>query len=268
METRVKELVRIEAELRSALDDEDGLFVFYQPIIDIASRRMTAREALIRWHHLQRGWISPSEFVPVAEQSGLIDRLGLFVLHRACRDAVTWQDDVRVAINVSAAQLGKGTLAPAVQAALAATALSPDRLELEITETALLNGELDVVEDLRRLRAVGVRIALDDFGTGYSSLAHLRAFPFDKIKIDGSFVRDAVDRPDCAAVVRAVAELGRRLGVTTVAEVWRHAPISIGSRGKGASVQGYFVGRPMPGDRDARLIRSAFEGGRQDFRVA
>ena len=268
METRVKELVRIEAELRSALDDEEGLFVFYQPIIDIASRRMTAREALIRWHHPERGWIAPSEFVPVAEQSGLIDRLGLFVLHRACHDAATWQDDVRVAINVSAAQLGKGTLAPAVQAALAATALSPDRLELEITETALLNGELDVVEDLRRLRAVGVRIALDDFGTGYSSLAHLRAFPFDKIKIDGSFVRDAVDRPDCAAVVRAVAELGRRLGVTTVAEgVETRAHLDRVTREGCVEVQGYFVGRPMPGDRDARLI-DLLEGGRQDFRVA
>ncbi|MCX8996217.1 EAL domain-containing protein [Rhizobiaceae bacterium BDR2-2] len=255
MECRIHERVRLEAKLRGALDGNDGLFVFYQPIVDIHTGKTTAREALVRWHHPQRGWISPGEFVPVAEQCGLIDRLGGFVLQSACREAATWRDGARVAVNVSAGQLGKGTLAPAVLAALVESGLEPGRLEIEVTETALLTEEADAIGDLRRIRDMGVRVALDDFGTGYSSLAHLRAFPFDKIKIDGSFVRDAVDRPDCAAVVRAIAELGKRLGVTTVAEGVETQAHLDRVREEGCSeVQGYFFSRPMPSERDAPLI--------------
>ncbi|MFT4066507.1 MAG: EAL domain-containing protein [Paraburkholderia sp.] len=255
MEARIQERLRLEAKLRIALDENRGLFVFYQPIVDIRSGRITAREALLRWHHPQRGWISPAEFIPVAEDSGLVDRLGLFVLGRACRDATRWPDGARVAVNVSAAQLGRGTLVAAVQGALAASGLPPDQLEMEVTETALLLNEELAIADLRGLRDIGVRVALDDFGTGFSSLAHLRAFPFDKIKIDGSFVRDAVMRPDCAAVVRAIADLGKRLGVTTVAEGVETPEQLACATAEGCNeVQGFIFGRPMPDEHDVPLV--------------
>lgn len=255
MEARVQERVRLEARLHAALQANEGLFVFYQPIVDVQTNRITAREALVRWHHPEHGWISPREFIPVAEQSGLIDLLGEFVLNRACRDALEWQDDVRVAVNISAVQLGKGTIPSVVLAALVSSGLSPSRLEVEVTETALLEDERDAIADLRQLRGLGVRVALDDFGTGYSSLAHLRAFPFDKIKIDGSFVRDALRRPDCAAVVRAVAQIGKRLGVTTVAEgVETEAQLQRMRKEGCTEVQGFLHGAPKPSARDAAIV--------------
>jgi len=255
MEARLQDRVRLEASLRRALQDKDRLFVFYQPIVDVRSGKVTAREALIRWHHPRKGWVSPAEFIPIAEQSGLIDQLGEFVLDRACRDAAGWTDGARVAVNVSAVQLGKGTLAPMVLAALVGSGLPAERLEVEVTETALLDGESDVVGDLRRLRDMGVRVALDDFGTGYSSLAHLRVFPFDKIKIDGSFVKDAVERSDCAAVVRCIADLGKRLGVITVAEgVETEAHFDCVRQEGCTEVQGYLIGRPQPNRHDALIV--------------
>jgi len=255
METCVQERIRIEAELRDALDAEDGLFVFYQDIVDVRTGEITTREALVRWHHPKRGWISPGEFISVAEESGLIDRLGLFVLSRACRHATEWRDGARVAVNVSAAQLGKGTLASDVLATLVDTGLSPRRLEIEVTETVLLNNEQDTLDDLRQLQAMGVRVALDDFGTGYSSLSHLRAFTFDKIKIDRSFVRHAVDRPDCAAIVRVVAALGERLGIATVAEgVETQAQLDRVRREGCHEIQGYLFSRPMPSEHDAPIV--------------
>jgi diguanylate cyclase (GGDEF)-like protein len=255
MEARIQERVRLDTMLRAALEEQDGLFVFYQPIVNLGTNKVTAREALIRWHDSQRGWIPPCEFIPVAEESGLIDRLGLFVLDRACRDAAEWADGARVAVNVSPSQLGKGTLASTVLAVLTASGLSPSRLEIEVTESVLLSSELDSIADLRGARALGVRVALDDFGTGFSSLAHLRAFPFDKIKIDGSFVKDAVKRPDCAAVVKAVADLGRRLGVITVAEgVETQAHLDLVIEEGCCEVQGYYFGRPMPSERDAPIV--------------
>ncbi|OJA92125.1 histidine kinase [Burkholderia ubonensis] len=256
METSAQERIALESKLRLALDESQGLYVFYQPIVDVRTRRITTREALLRWHHPRAGWISPARFIPVAERGGLIDRLGRFVLDQACRQAARWPDGARVAVNVSAAQLGHGTIAPAVAAALAGAGLTPDRLEIEVTETALLHDEGKAVADLRALRAMGVRVALDDFGTGFSSLAHLRAFPFDKIKIDGSFVRDAVTRPDCAAVVCAVADLGKRLGVTTVAEgVETEEQLACITEAGCREVQGFLLGRPEPGERDAPAIQ-------------
>ncbi|KVV37716.1 histidine kinase [Burkholderia ubonensis] len=256
METSAQERIALESKLRLALDESQGLYVFYQPIVDVRTRRITTREALLRWHHPRSGWISPARFIPVAERGGLIDRLGRFVLDQACRQAARWPDGARVAVNVSAGQLGHGTIAPAVAAALAGAGLTPDRLEIEVTETALLHDEGKAVADLRALRAMGVRVALDDFGTGFSSLAHLRAFPFDKIKIDGSFVRDAVTRPDCAAVVCAVADLGKRLGVTTVAEgVETEEQLACITEAGCREVQGFLLGRPEPGERDAPAIQ-------------
>lgn len=255
METRVQERVQLEEQLRAALDTKDGLFVFYQPIVNIETGKVTAREALVRWHHPERGWISPGEFIPIAEQSSLINQIGDFVLVEACRDAMRREDGARVAVNISASQLGKGTLAQTVLSALVGSGLSPDRLEVEVTETAIVGGETAAIDDLRRLRDMGVRVALDDFGTGYSSLAHLRIFPFDKIKIDGSFVKEAVDRPESAAVVKAVAVLGKRLGVTTVAEGVETQEQLDRVRKEGCTeIQGYLFGRPAPGERDAAKI--------------
>ncbi|MBB2203464.1 EAL domain-containing protein [Gluconacetobacter takamatsuzukensis] len=255
LEKRVQERVRLEEELRSALASRDGLFVFYQPIVDLSSGRVTSREALARWHHPQQGWISPGRFVPVAEQCGLVDRLGEFILNQACRSAAQWVDEAHVAVNVSAMQLGKGTLVDSVSAALAASGLPAERLEIEVTETALLSDEHRGIQDLLLLRDMGVRVSLDDFGTGYSSLAHLRTFAFDKIKIDGSFVRDALERPECAAVVRAIADLGKRLGVRIVAEGVETEDQLALVRAEGCrEVQGYIYGRPAPSDEDAALV--------------
>ncbi|WP_159794616.1 putative bifunctional diguanylate cyclase/phosphodiesterase [Puerhibacterium puerhi] len=255
MEEQVRERVRLEVALRRAIDGEDGLFVFYQPIVDIETGTVTGREALARWHEPRQGWVSPGRFVPVAEESGLIEALGRLVLRRACQDAAGWAGGERVAVNVSAQQLGRGTLVEAVLSALSASGLAPDRLELEVTETALLPVDEASVAELTYLREAGVRVALDDFGTGYSSLAHLRAFPFDKIKIDGSFVREAVERADSAAVVRAVAELGRRLDVTTVAEGVETQDQLDRVRSEGCvEVQGYLYGRPEPSEQDAVVV--------------
>ncbi|MDC6178209.1 putative bifunctional diguanylate cyclase/phosphodiesterase [Ralstonia solanacearum] len=251
METRIQARARLEAQLRTALERQDRLFVFYQPIVDVETGKITAREALVRWHHAERGWVPPDEFVPIAEQSGLIDPLGRFVLHRACREATRWEDGARVAVNVSPMQLGKGTLAQTVRAALVDSGLAPDRLEIEVTETALIQNEAESFGDLRQLYDMGVRVALDDFGTGYSSLAHLRAFPFDKIKIDRSFVRDLLERPDSAVLVKAIADLGRQLGVTTVAEgVETPAHVRRIREAGCTEAQGYFYGRPAPSDED------------------
>ncbi len=255
MESKIQERVRMQAKLRTSLQTRKGLFVFYQPIVDVRSGKVTAREALIRWHHPQHGWISPGEFIPVAEQGGLIEQLGEFVLNTACREAAQWEDGACVAVNISAAQLGKGTLVPVVLEALTRTGLPPNRLEIEVTETAMLEDEHSGIGDLRLIRDMGVRVALDDFGTGYSSLTHLRAFPFDKIKIDGSFVKDAVERPESAAVVSAIADLGKRLGVTTVAEgVETEAHLQRVIDEGCTEVQGYFFGRPEPSAKDAAAV--------------
>lgn len=247
MEHRQRERMRLENSLREALERHDGVFLYYQPIVNAVTRDLTCREALARFHHPLRGWIPPSEFIPIAEETGLIREFGAWVIHQACTDAASWADGARVAVNVSARQLGNGTLQPTVLSALHKSGLSPDRLELEVTETALLENELDSLADLRQLRAMGVRIALDDFGTGFSSLAHLRAFPFDKIKIDGSFVRDATTRADCAAIVGLVADLGKRLGVTTVAEgVETQAHFDLVCAEGCSEIQGFYFGRPQP----------------------
>ena len=255
MEERIQEHVYLEMNLRTALEHNENLFVFYQPIVDIETGKITTREALVRWHHPQRGWVSPTEFIPVAEQIGLIGRLSQFIIFHACKDASEWEEHVSVAVNVSAELIGKGTLVPMVQSILADTGLPPGRLEIEITETALLNSAQQGIDELQQLRDMGVRIALDDFGTGYSSLAHLRAFPFDKIKIDGSFVKDAVNRPDCAAVVKVIADLGKRLHVVTVAEGVETTEQLDLVRAEGCmAVQGYLYGHPMPTDQYAAQV--------------
>ncbi|RJE86657.1 EAL domain-containing protein [Paracoccus onubensis] len=249
------ERLRLQERLSSALRDNRNIFLYYQPIIDVKTGRTMGREALIRWYQPDRGWVSPTDFIPVAENSDLIDRLGEFVLTKACCDAAGWDDGLPVAVNVSAAQLGRDTLTSMVRAALARSGLSHDRLEIEVTETAVLNNEAGAIRDLLQIRDLGVRVALDDFGTGSSSLTHLLSFPFDKIKIDGSFVQDAVQRKKAAAIVGAIAGLGARLGVTTVAEgVETRDQLRLVVREGCRAIQGFHTGRPAPMENDAHVI--------------
>ena len=207
----------LEADLRESLGS--GQFdIHYQPLINLASRQVSSLEALLRWDHPVRGMVPPREFIALAEEAGLIFALGEFVLRRACKDAAGWPDSVRLAVNISPVQFRSGNLFEVVAEALRESGLHPDRLELEITETVLLTVSESTIDVLKRLRRLGVHIALDDFGTGYSSLSCLKSFPFDKIKIDQSFVRDLPNRSDLACIVRAVASMGEGLGMCTTAE--------------------------------------------------
>ena len=208
---------KIEVELRDAIQS-DVLRPYYQPLIDLQSGRITGFEALVRWPHAERGMVSPAEFIPVAEDTGLINPLGGQMLRRACLDAAAWPDDVRVAVNLSPLQFRSGNLLSVVTDALKHSGLPPRRLELEITETLLLEKSAQILATLHALRALGVRISMDDFGTGYSSLSYLRSFPFDKIKIDQSFVRDLGSNREAQAIIRSIVSLGKGLGVTITAE--------------------------------------------------
>ena len=218
MDARVQARHRLEVDLRAALQS-GGLELHYQPLVDLRSGEVTAFEALIRWPHPERGMIPPVEFIPVAEETGLIAPLGAFVLRQACADAAHWPRNVKVAINLSPLQFRHGNLAGAGDGgAHQIRAVSAQRLELEITEALLLEKSEQVLATLHALRALGVRISMDDFGTGYSSLSYLRSFPFDKIKIDRSFVHDLDANADSQAIVRAIVSLGTSLGITITAE--------------------------------------------------
>ncbi len=217
MDARAQTRRKIEIDLRDAIQG-DVLRPYYQPLIDLATGRITGFEALVRWPHPERGMVSPAEFIPIAEETGLINALGGLMLHRACMDAALWPDSVRVAVNLSPLQFRAGNLLAHVMEALKQSGLPAKRLELEITETLLLEKSSQVLATLHALRALGVRISMDDFGTGYSSLSYLRSFPFDKIKIDQSFVRGLGTNPDAQAIVRAIISLGVGLGVTITAE--------------------------------------------------
>src|SRR5664279_5164351 len=217
MDARAQSRRKIELDLRDAIQN-DVLRPYYQPLICLSSGRITGFEALVRWPDPERGMISPAEFIPVAEETGLINALGGLMLRRACTDAAHWPDDVRVAVNLSPLQFRDGNLLLVVMSALKQSGLPAKRLELEITETLLLEKSSQVLATLHALRALGVRISMDDFGTGYSSLSYLRSFPFDKIKIDQSFVRDLGSNRDAQAIVRSIISLGKGLGVTITAE--------------------------------------------------
>ncbi|MCP9627884.1 EAL domain-containing protein [Rhodopseudomonas palustris] len=217
MDARAQARRKIETDLRAALR-HDVLRPYYQPLIGLGNGLITGCEALVRWPHPERGMISPAEFIPVAEDTGLINAIGAQVLRQACLDAARWPDDIRVAVNLSPLQFRVGNLMATVMDALKQSGLPPRRLELEITETLLLEKSSQVIATLHALRALGVRISMDDFGTGYSSLSYLRSFPFDKIKIDQSFVRGLCDNRDSQAIVRAIISLGMGLGVTITAE--------------------------------------------------
>ena len=208
---------------------------------------MAGFEALLRWRHPSLGMISPARFIPIAEETGLIARIGEWVLWQACHDAATWPENVAVAVNLSPVQFRSSNLVQTVRSSLDASGLPPQRLELEITESALLKDSDKVLATLHELRDLGVEIALDDFGTGYSSLSYLRSFPFDKIKIDQSFVREMDCRPDCLAIVQSVAQLAQKLGMATTAEGVETLEQLDQVRKAGCTqAQGYYFDQPKP----------------------
>ncbi len=237
-----------QVDLRNALTN-DEFEIYYQPIVDIQTRQIASIEALIRWHHPQRGMVSPAEFIPLAEETGLINQIGEWVLRKACMDAVSWPSDIKVSVNLSAVQFRKIGPIDHFSRVLSESGLPPERVELEITETVLLQGNAENVETLHKLREMGISIVLDDFGTGYSSLSYLRMFPFDKIKIDRSFVHELAKNADCAAIVSAVAGLGRSLRIGTVAEgVETEDQLLLVHAAGCTHAQGYLLGRPCPAD--------------------
>ena len=260
MDARAQSRRKIESDLRDAIQNE-VLRPYYQPLIDLASGRITGFEALVRWPHPERGMISPAEFIPVAEETGLINGLGGLMLRRACADAALWPEDVRVAVNLSPLQFRTGNLLSIVMDALKQSGLPARRLELEITETLLLEKSGQVLATLHALRALGVRISMDDFGTGYSSLSYLRSFPFDKIKIDQSFVRDLAANRDGQAIVRSIISLGIGLGVTITAEgVETEAELSW-LRAEGCHEgQGFLFSKAQPNAEVVGLLKAAQSG--------
>ncbi|MEI8145876.1 MAG: EAL domain-containing protein [Alphaproteobacteria bacterium] len=245
IETTLTHRRQIEDDLSLAISRGE-LQVHYQPIIELETGRVTGAEALLRWTHATLGSIPPSVFVPIAEASGLIVPIGEWVLNRACRDAANWPKDMTIAVNISPVQFKSRRLASSIVAALAASGLSASRLEIEITETVLLD-EAAARDVISQLLVLGVHLSLDDFGTGYSSLSYLRLFPFHKIKVDQSFVREAVGRPDCVVIVATIADLGRKLGTSVTAEgIETTSELAI-AVGAGCTLgQGYHFGRPMP----------------------
>ncbi len=249
----------MEVDLRRAF--ANGEFeLHYQPLVDIGANRINGFELLLRWHHPEKGMISPAEFIPIAEDIGLIVSIGEWVLREACAEAAKWPDDVKVAVNLSAVQFRSRNLVQAVISALAHSGLSPLRLELEITELVFLAETEANLAILHQLRELGVRISMDDFGTGYSSLSYLRSFPFDKIKIDRSFVKDLAERPDCVAIVRAISGLGRSLNITTTAEGVETVDQLDWLRNEGCDeVQGFLFSAAKPASEIAALL-SKFGG--------
>jgi diguanylate cyclase (GGDEF)-like protein len=246
MDARAKARLTLERDLREALVD-GGFEVQYQPLVSLRSDQVTGCEALLRWRHPERGMVSPAEFIPVAEDAGLISQLGEWVLTTACGEAATWPDHVRIAVNVSPVQFRSPIFGLKVAAALSASGLAADRLELEITEAVLIRDDETALAILHQLRGLGVRIALDDFGTGYSSLSYLQRFPFDKIKIDRCFVSDIAETDGSSAIVQAVVNIAAARNMTTTAEgveteQQRELLRSLGC----AEMQGYLFSRALP----------------------
>jgi diguanylate cyclase (GGDEF)-like protein/PAS domain S-box-containing protein len=256
MDRKAQKRRDMELDLRRAF--ANGEFeLHYQPLVDIATDRISGFESLLRWRHPETGMISPAEFIPVAEDIGLIVALGEWVLREACSEAVKWPAEVKVAVNLSPVQFRSRNLVQVVISALAQSGLSPDRLELEITESLFLAETEANLAILHQLRELGVKISMDDFGTGYSSLSYLRSFPFDKIKIDRSFVKDLAKRPDCVAIVRAISGLGRSLNITTTAEGVETIDQLDWLRAEGCNqVQGFLFSAARPaGEIEQLLLR-------------
>jgi diguanylate cyclase (GGDEF)-like protein len=254
MDARIQLRRTLELDLRVALIRNE-FEIYYQPLISLAAGKITGFEALLRWHHPVRGLVSPAEFIPVAEETGMIVAIGAWVLRTACFEAESWPANISLAVNLSSVQFKKGDLVSTVRAALAASGLRPQRLELEITESVLLHDSVAIVSALHQLRAMGIAVALDDFGTGYSSLSYLRSFPFDRIKIDQSFVRDLVSNKESMSIIRAVTGLGHSLSMKTTAEGVETEEQLDKLREEGCTeVQGYLFSRPRPAGELPMLI--------------
>ena len=259
MDAQVKARRKLELDLRQAIADE-ALEVHYQPCVSLADNTITGCEALVRWRHPERGMISPAEFIPIAEETGLINQLGEWVLETACAEASKWPGDIRLAVNVSPVQFRSGTLALKIVAALAESGLPASRLELEITEAVLIRDDDAALAILHQLRGIGVRIALDDFGTGYSSLSYLQRFPFDKIKIDRCFVNDIAEANGSSCIVQAVVNIAAERRMTTTAEGVETRQQQELLRALGcAEMQGYLFSRPKPAAEIRQMLLIARE---------
>ena len=246
MDLELRKRRALEHDLRQAVAD-GGFELFFQPIVSLTQHRVACCEALLRWKHPERGYVSPAEFIPLAEETGTIGEIGAWVLRRACREAATWPGDIAVAVNVSAAQFRNAAVVRAVMDALTESGLPAYRLELEITESVLLTDNVATLATLHTLKRLGVRVAMDDFGTGYSSLSYLQSFPFDKIKIDQSFVRNLDITGSSRLIVRSVVGLGRSLGMTVTAEGIETEAQMEQLRLEGCDeAQGYLFSRPVP----------------------
>jgi EAL domain-containing protein (putative c-di-GMP-specific phosphodiesterase class I) len=246
MDARMHARRQLEIDLRQALP-QDAFELHYQPIIDLDRNEVTTLESLLRWNHPTRGRVSPAEFIPLAEEIGLIASIGEWVLRTACAQAVTWSRPINVAVNLSSLQFKQHDLVRLVSNALSTSGLAPNRLQLEITESALLENTEATLATLHRLRELGVSISMDYFGTGYSSLSSLRSFPFNKIKIDQSFIQGLGKDQQCATIVQAVAGLGAGLGMTTTAEGVETQDQLDWVRAIGITeVQGFHLSRPVP----------------------
>ncbi len=257
MNLEVQDRMLIEAGLRTAIQRNELSLVF-QPKIDLATRRIFGAEALLRWNHPKLGMISPSRFVPVAEEAGLVGQIGEWVLHTACRQIREWQDagySLQVAVNVSARQFQEYDLAELVMDIMRDTGALAKNLEIELTESAVMSDAESSIVTLERLSALGVQIAIDDFGTGYSSLSYLKRLPLDLLKIDQSFVRDISSDPDDAAIVRAIITLARSLGIKVIAEgVENEAQLAFLNAYGCQYAQGYLFGRPLTSDQLVKLV--------------
>lgn len=246
MDARAQARRTLELDLRRAFALRQ-FEVYYQAQMSLHDKQVVGFEALARWRHPQRGMVSPAAFIPVAEEIGLISQIGEWVLLTACREAASWPGNQRIAVNLSPMQFGKAGLVETVAAALATSGLPPERLELEITESVLLDDTAGTLAILHQLRSLGIRIAMDDFGTGYSSLGYLRSFPFDKVKIDQSFIRDMPTDGDSAAIVKAIIGLGISLGISTTAEGVETEEQLNRLRAEGCTdIQGYLLSKPVP----------------------
>jgi diguanylate cyclase (GGDEF)-like protein len=267
MDMRIRARRNLEMDLRRALVHGE-LELYYQPVIDLGTNRIRSCEALLRWCHPERGFIPPAEFIPIAEETGLIMRLGQWVLRTACAAASFWPDEVKIAVNVSPVQFKCQDLVQQVINALAATQLAATRLEIEITESSFMQNVEATIGTLHRLRELGVRIVMDDFGTGHSSLSYLRTFPFDKLKIDRSFIQGLSDGGDSLAIVRAVTSLASCLQMTTTAEGIESEQQRQAAKASGCTeMQGYLFSRPIAAAEIAKLLCSSAQRQSQVRRV-
>jgi predicted signal transduction protein with EAL and GGDEF domain len=247
---------QLELDLRAAIEN-DELELHYQPLLNVEDQSITGFEALMRWRHPIRGMVFPGEFIPMAEETGLIAALGEWALHKACAQAATWPEHIYVAVNVSPMQFRNGDLVAIINQALHEAGLPPSRLELEITETILMQESESTLDTLHELRSSGVRISMDDFGTGYSSLSYLRSFPLSKIKIDRAFVKDLGTTSAGDVIIRSIIDIARTLEMTTTAEGVETALQFQSLQLLGCSeAQGYYLSKPVPASELPDLIET------------